>query len=114
VPFPGWDFFDEPEVADIDTATREREAARAQSVPAKVPTDPIALHDERRRTVPVTILSGSMDAEQYEIEIAQWGRFAEEWHAIEDREVIRLGTGHWPQFSRPDALAEAILAAIDR
>src|SRR5690606_17960964 len=38
IPFPGWDFFDEPEVADIDVETREREAARAKSVPAKVPT----------------------------------------------------------------------------
>jgi pimeloyl-ACP methyl ester carboxylesterase len=31
IPFPGWDFFDEPEIADLDEATRERAAARTRN-----------------------------------------------------------------------------------
>ena len=28
--------------------------------------------------------------------------------------VVRLGTGHWPQFSQPERLGEALVAAIQR
>ena len=31
-----------------------------------------------------------------------------------DVEFVDLPTGHWPQFTKPKELAEAILAAIDR
>src|SRR6476659_4376023 len=53
VPFPGWDSFDAPDVADLDAPTRARWAARTESVPARVPTDPLILEDERRFRVPV-------------------------------------------------------------
>ncbi|WP_243075098.1 alpha/beta fold hydrolase [Microbacterium sp. SS28] len=114
VPFPGWDSFDAPDVADLDAATRETWAARTGSVPARVPTDPIHLGDERRRTVPVTILSGNANEEEFRAELANWGPWADEFEAIEDAEIIRLGSGHWPQFSQPDALARAIIAAVER
>ena len=29
-------------------------------------------------------------------------------------ELVDLPTGHWPQFTRPAQLAEAILSAVDR
>ena len=112
IPFPGWDFFDEPDIADIDAATRRREEDRARSVPARVPTDGISLRDDARFGVPVTVLSGQADAAEFDRTIAEWGSFATEWRAIGDREVVRLGTGHWPQFTRPRELAEAIVAAI--
>lgn len=112
VPFPGWDFFDEPDVGDLDADVREREAARAQSVPARVPTDGVTLSDPRRFAVPVTVLSGSMDEAEFRAAVSEWGRYGEEFSAIADTEVVRLGTGHWPQFSRPDRLAAAILEAI--
>ncbi|GAA5030257.1 alpha/beta fold hydrolase [Microbacterium fluvii] len=115
VPFPGWDFFDSDEedgAADLDQATRERTAALTRSVPARVPSDPIALGDERRWNVPVTLLSGAMDEQQFREAIAQWGRYAAEFEAIRDAEVVRLGTGHWPQFSNPALLADKLIAAI--
>ena len=34
IPFPGWDFFEEPEVADLDETVRAEAAARTRSVPA--------------------------------------------------------------------------------
>jgi pimeloyl-ACP methyl ester carboxylesterase len=114
IPFPGWDFFDAPDVADLDDETRSRAAARAGSVPARVPTDPIALGDERRFDVPVTVLSGAADEAEFHAMLAAWPPYAEEFARVRDTEVVRLGTGHWPQFSQPERLGAAIVAAIDR
>ncbi|MCR2792558.1 alpha/beta fold hydrolase [Microbacterium sp. zg.Y625] len=78
VPFPGWDFFDDDDVADLDAPTRAATAQRTRSVPARVPTDPLALTDGRRHAVPVTILSGALNAETLPGVIAEWGAFADE------------------------------------
>lgn len=114
VPFPGWDFFDASQVADLDEAARAAIASRALSVPARVPADPIVLRDERRYRVPVTVLSGSFDDEGYRGFLTQLGSYATEFEAIADTEVVKLDTGHWPQFSQPLRLAEAIVAAVRR
>ncbi|MET0304590.1 MAG: alpha/beta fold hydrolase, partial [Microbacteriaceae bacterium] len=112
IPFPGWSFFDDEDVADLDEATRARTAPLTSAVPARVPTDPIALSGGGRHAVPVTILSGGMDEAAFRDVITRWGPYAAEFAAIDDAEVVRLGTGHWPQFSKPRELAEAILAAV--
>ena len=114
VPFPGWDHFPDEDVYDLDDAIRARTAPLALSVPARVPTDPISLTDPRRYTVPVTLLMGGLDQAAFEQAISEWGPYAEEFGAIEDAEVVKLGTGHWPQFSKPDVLAQEIVAALDR
>ncbi|WP_127475289.1 alpha/beta fold hydrolase [Microbacterium sulfonylureivorans] len=112
IPFPGWDSFDEPDVSDLDAAVREAWAARTHSVPAKVPTDPIRLDGTARHAVPVTLLMGLMDDAAFRAAVSQWGPYGAEFEAIADSEVVRLGSGHWPQFSTPDALAQALVAAI--
>jgi pimeloyl-ACP methyl ester carboxylesterase len=112
IPFPGWDFFDDEDVHDLDEQTRARTAPLARSVPARVPTDPLRLADRRRHGVPVTLLMGGMDEQTFRGAVAQWGPYGEEFGAIRDAEVVRLGTAHWPQFTKPDALASAIVAAI--
>jgi len=114
IPFPGWDFFEEPEIADLDEATRERAAARARSVPAQVPTDPLSLRDERRRRVPTTMLTGTVPADEIRGIIAAAPDWAAELAALDDLEVIELHSGHWPQFSQPAELAAKIVAAVDR
>jgi len=114
VPFPGWDSFEEPEVGDLDDQTRRDAQARARSVPALVPTDSVRLGDEGRRRVPVTMLAGSMTASQVRELLADPPVWASEIAALEDLEIIDLHTGHWPQFSKPDKVAEEILAALDR
>ena len=112
IPFPGWDFFDAEDVADLDDAVRAATAPRTRSVPSRVPTDPIALHDVRRYSVPVTVLSGAFDEPEFRAFMTQWGRYATEFEAIAETEVIRLGTGHWPQFSQPRRLGSMIVAAL--
>ncbi len=112
IPFPGWDFFDDDDVADLTDDVRALWASRTKSVPARVPTDPVVLRGGGRRSVPVTILSGGMDDAAFRGVITRWGPYAAEFESIEDAEIVRLGTGHWPQFSRPAELADAIVTAI--
>ncbi|MGZ8803717.1 MAG: alpha/beta fold hydrolase [Microbacterium sp.] len=114
IPFPGWDFFEEPEVADLDDATRSITAARAKSVPARVPTDPLRLIDDRRRLIPATMLTGTVPAAEIRGIIAAAPDWAAELAAVADLEVIELHSGHWPQFSQPAELSAAILRAVDR
>jgi pimeloyl-ACP methyl ester carboxylesterase len=114
IPFPGWDFFEEPEVADLDEATRARAAARAKSVPARVPTDPLRLIDDRRRLVPATMLTGTVPEAEIRGIIAASPDWAAELAALADLEIIEVHSGHWPQFSQPAELAAAILRAVDR
>jgi pimeloyl-ACP methyl ester carboxylesterase len=46
--------------------------------------------------------------------IAQGSPWVAELARLRDYELVDLPTGHWPQFTRPRELAEAILAAIER
>lgn len=114
VPFPGWDFFPDEDVSDLDEETRSRTAPLTHSVPARVPTDEIVLTDSARYRIPVTLLMGGLDQETFEGMIDQWGPYADEYHAIDDAEVVKVGSGHWPQFSVPEKLGELINAAIAR
>ncbi|MDF2491449.1 MAG: alpha/beta hydrolase [Microbacterium sp.] len=114
VPFPGWDFFDQPDTADLDDRTRRRAAEMTASIPARVPADALVLSDPRRFSIPVTVLSGTADAREFTEMLAEWPSYAEEFARVRDTEIVRLGTGHWPQFSQPERLGEAIVAAVDR
>lgn len=112
IPFPGWAYFPDEDVADLDEQTRARTAPLAKSVPRRVPTDALALDGTPRFRVPVTLLMGGMDRTALESELDQWGEYAHEFRAIEQVDVVRIGSGHWPQFSKPRELGEAIVTAI--
>lgn len=112
VHFPGWDFFDDDDVSDIDDATRRRTAAQVVDVPGRVPSSPITLTDDRRYDIPITILSGRLDAETLPRMLAEWEAFAREFERLADVEVVHLDSGHWPQFSQPERFAERLTAAV--
>ncbi|MFJ4038708.1 alpha/beta fold hydrolase [Microbacterium sp. NPDC090007] len=112
VHFPGWDFFDDDDVSDIDADTRQRTARQMVDVPGRVPTSPLTLTDERRYGIPVTILSGRLDAETLPRALADWGAFAREFDRLRDVEVEHLDSGHWPQFSQPERFAARLTAAV--
>ena len=112
VPFPGWDAFEDAEVGDLDEQTRADAASRALSVPARVPTDPLALTDPGRYAIPVTMLTGTMPAADLRAIIAQAPPWAADLAALEDLTIVELSSGHWPQFSQPTELGRAIAAAV--
>ncbi|TDL43282.1 alpha/beta fold hydrolase [Microbacterium oleivorans] len=112
IPFPGWDFFDPEDTADLDEQTRARTAPLTASVPRRVPTDAVVMEGTERHRVPVTMLMGSMDDETFRRVVPAWGDFAAEFAAIKDAEIVRLGTGHWPQFSAPAELSRRIVEAV--
>lgn len=112
IPFPGWDFFDEFDVWDIDELTRDRTASLTQSVPLRVPSDPIPLTNDARFDVPVTLLMGGSDEATFRGMVADWGLYGDEFGAIKNANVVKLGTAHWPQFTQPKRLAGAILDAV--
>lgn len=114
IPFPGWDFFPDEDVSDLDADTRARTEPSTQSVPARVPTDEITLEGKARFRVPVTMLMGALDQATLESEISAWGAYGEEYGAIDDVEVVQIGSAHWPQFTVPQRLGELIVAAVDR
>jgi pimeloyl-ACP methyl ester carboxylesterase len=110
LPFPGWDFFDEPMTADLDDDLRA--AVHLVPSPSTAVTDPVRLHDERRYDVPATMIT----CEFPEATLREWMAAGEpglaELSRLRDVEYVDLRCGHWPQFSRPAELAAAILAAL--
>ncbi|CAN7302650.1 alpha/beta hydrolase [Microbacterium maritypicum] len=114
VPFPGWGFFPDEDVSDLDDATRARTTRLTRSVPARVPTDGIVLENRSRHRVPVTLLMAGLDQATFDEMIDQWGAYADEYRSIDDAEVLRIGSGHWPQFSVPERLGALINAATAR
>ncbi|MDZ8202512.1 alpha/beta hydrolase [Microbacterium sp. SSW1-59] len=117
VPFPGWDFFDDEDVADISPAVRDRVQGRTGAVPARVPTDPLHLHDERRHGIPLTIVSGTVPAAVIRSFASDPAPWAAELAAVQDLRVVALHAegepgGHWPQFSAPAATGQALAEAV--
>jgi pimeloyl-ACP methyl ester carboxylesterase len=84
---------------------------RAVPVPAAVAREPLRLRDDARLRVPTTIIATSLPSEVM-MGLAQQGHpmFAEVTR-LTDLELVDLPTGHWPMWSRPDDLADAIGAA---
>lgn len=114
VPFPGWDFFDDADIADLDEETRELRASLALSVPVRVTSEPVHLASARRFSLPVVMLMGSDDETSLRKKMQGAGSYADELNRITDLTVTRLDTGHWPQFSRPVLLGQTIAEAVDR
>lgn len=114
IPLPDWSEFSEEDLRDLDDELLEAFRARAIPEPAKVATDPQVLSDERRHDVPATVIACEYSSEQLKGWIAERHPYVAELAAIRDVEYIDLPTGHWPQFTKPTELGQAILTAVDR
>jgi pimeloyl-ACP methyl ester carboxylesterase len=110
VPLPDWSLFEEEDLVDLDDELRAAFRGRAIPEPVHVTSDPQRLSDDRRYDVPVTVIACEFS-----------GAILREWMAqgqvrelakIRDVEIVDLPTGHWPQFTRPVELGQAILAAV--
>jgi hypothetical protein len=112
VPLPNWSFFDDADLVDMNEQLRDEFRDRAIPTPAGVARDPQLLTDDRRYDVPVTIITCQMPSEQLRQWVEEGQPFVKELAAVKQVDYIDLPTGHWPQFTRPDDLARAILEAI--
>ncbi|HEY6744586.1 MAG TPA: alpha/beta hydrolase [Mycobacteriales bacterium] len=111
IPLPDWADFDDDDLAGLDDRARADFRARAIPSPARLTTDPQQLSDERRYDVPVTVICPEFSADLLRNWIEQGMEPVQEFARIRQVDYVDLPTGHWPQFTRPDDLAAAILAA---
>ncbi len=88
--------------------------ARAVPQPGPVLRQPIELTNDARRKVPTTLICCSIPSAQM-LELARTGHpmFTEVAH-LEHLDIIDLPTGHWPMWSSPRELANAIQAEASR
>ena len=98
-------------LAGLTAECLENFRANAVPVPGPVLRGQIILSNDRRRQIPTTLVCCSLLSAQVR-EIVQSGHpmFAEVAH-LEHVDYIDLPTGHWPMWSRPADLANAIHAA---
>ena len=112
VPLPDWSFFDDADLVDLDGRLREAFRARAVPSPVQVAAGRQELSDDRRYDVPITVIACEFSS----AELREWMAGGEpelvELAAVRTVRFIDLPTGHWPQFTRPTDLAQAILAAV--
>ena len=113
VPLPDWSAFEEEELADLDEAGRRAFRERAIPSPERVTRDPQRLSDERRYQVPITVIATEFTSDMLRGWIDQGLGPVQELTRIREVDHVDLPTGHWPQFTRPEDLARAILASID-
>jgi pimeloyl-ACP methyl ester carboxylesterase len=112
VPLPDWSLFENEDLVDLDEDLRAAFRARAIPAPARVVSDRQQLSDSRRYDVPVTVIACEFPSAMLRELIEQEHPFVRELSKIHDVTYVDLPTGHWPQFTRPAELAEAILASV--
>lgn len=112
VPLPDWSLFDEEDLVDLDDELRAEFRERAIPSPVRVTSDPQQLTDERRYEVPVTVIACEFPSEMLRSWIDQGHPYVRELAKIRDVDYVDLPTGHWPQFTRPEELGQAILTSV--
>lgn len=110
---PAWSEFDGADLGGLDTDALETFRRRAVPSPGAITTETQELHDERRYLVPVTVISTEFTSDMLRGWVEQEMEPVIEFNRLERVEYIDLPTGHWPQFTRPDDLADIILRTID-
>jgi pimeloyl-ACP methyl ester carboxylesterase len=114
IPLPDWEEFDEEDLIDLDADLRSMFRGIAVPEPIGVARDQQTLINDSRYAVPATVIACEFSADMLRGWIAEGEDFVAELAQIADVEIIDLPTGHWPQFTRPQELASAILASIGR
>lgn len=115
LPLPPFDVLGEQaSLEGLGTEALDRFRSRAVPEPGPVLRQPVHLTNEARFDVPTTLVCCSISSAQL-LELVEAGHpvFAEVAR-LRDSEFVDLPTGHWPMWSRPGDLAEAIHSAATR
>lgn len=114
IPFPAWEFFEDEDLVDLTDELRAEMRANAINEPKGAAYDQLHLTNEARLGVPATVICCEFPAELARKWMADERAHVAELNRIAHVELVDLPTGHWPQFTRPAELGQAILAAVDR
>lgn len=114
VPLPPWDGFEDADLVDLTDELRTKFRARAIPEPKGVAYGKQRLHDIRRYNVPATVIACQFPSSLIIEWIDAGHPFTAELARIRDVDYVDLPTGHWPQFTKPAELSQAILAAVER
>jgi pimeloyl-ACP methyl ester carboxylesterase len=114
IPLPDWNVFEDEDLVDLTPDLRDAFRARAIPTPKGVAYDKQVLTDERRFDVPVTMICCEFSSAMILAWIEQGVPFVKEPASVKDVTYIDLPTGHWPQFTKPTELAEAIVSAVGK
>lgn len=98
----------------LDEATKARFSAHAVAEPAGVMTGTVSLRDESRFGVPASFICCSMSGETVRSLAANGHPMFAEVCRYVDVEYFDLPTGHWPMWSEPEKLAQALNRASRR
>ena len=112
IPLPEWSVFDDADLVDLDDALRAEFRARSIPEPRGVAYDQISLSDERRYDVPITIIASEFPSSALVEWIAADSPFTRELAKVKHVDYVDLPTGHWPQFTKPVQLGQAIVASL--
>ncbi len=112
---PAWDELDEEDLVDLTDELREQFRARALPQPgATVREEHRLSDDDRRRDVPSTVIACEMPGSLLRNLMEAGHPYVAELSRHRNYEIVDLPTGHWPMFTRPADLGEAIAAAVSR
>lgn len=114
VPLPDWSLFDDESLVDLDDDLRAAFRARAVPTPLGVTRDRQQLGDERRYEVPATVICCEMSSETIKGLIAQEHPYVRELARVRRVDYLDLPTSHWPMFTRPKELGQALVEAVGR
>ncbi|WP_066288330.1 alpha/beta fold hydrolase [Arthrobacter sp. B6] len=114
IPLPPWEGFEDADLVDLTDGLRDMFRSRAIPQPKGVAYDKQHLHDPRRYDVPATVIACEFPSSLLTEWIDAGHPYVAELARIRDVEYVDLPTGHWPQFTKPAELGQAILKAVDR
>lgn len=114
IPLPPWDGFEDADLVDLTDELRAQFRGRAIPQPKGVAYDRQHLHDPHRYDVPATVIACEFPSSLLTEWIDAGHPYVAELARLRDVEYVDLPTGHWPQFTRPADLGQAILKAVDR
>ena len=115
IPLPPWEVFREGggrDLNDFTEAQLDDFRARAIPLPIGVARDPQVLGNEGRFDVPATLITTTFTREEIDQYVAAGEDYFSELPKTKDVTIVELPTSHWPQFTKPEQLAEVIRDAI--
>lgn len=112
VPLPDWSLFDDESLVDLDDGLRAAFRARAVPTPVNVTRDAQQLSDERRYDVPTTVICCEMSSDTIKELIEKEHPYVRELARVRQVDYIDLPTGHWPMFTKPKELGQALVRAV--